>query len=255
MKKGSVTVTRGLVVVLMAAAALVAAAEEAGAAKPALTPEERQARMLATTGGLLTAHGQGGTLLLLDMTGGRAGGTVAETAKLLGDVLKLKVRAEAGEPPGGGDPSAGIRAALGSGDVAAVVAVVADRARPALLVAPEDRWAAVNAARVLDAGGDTRDVRLRKQIWRAAGLMMGAGNTGSPQCPFRPVLSVSDLDAFSGFQLAPATLAAVSAYARAAGLAQSRQTTYRRACEEGWAPAPTNDVQKAVWDEVRARAR
>ena len=26
--------------------------------------------------------------------------------------------------------------------------------------------------------------------------------------------------------------------------------TYDRACQEGWAPAPTNDVQKAIWDEV-----
>ncbi len=33
------------------------------------------------------------------------------------------------------------------------------------------------------------------------------------------------------------------------GKPQSR-TTYRKACEEGWAPAPTNDVQKAIWDKV-----
>jgi len=245
----------------MAAATLAAAAaeevkEEAkgeAAAKPALTPEERQERMLTATGGLLTSHGQGGALLLLDMTGGRAGGTVAETAKLLGDVLKLKVRAEAGKPPKGGDPSAAIRAALGAGDAAAVVAVIAGKDRPAMLVAPEDRWAALNASRILDAGGEACDVRLRKGIWRAAGLMMGAGNTGTPQCPFRPVLSPDDLDAFSGFQLAPATLAAVSAYAKAAGLAQSRQTTYRKACEEGWAPAPTNRYQQAIWDEVKGK--
>ena len=24
------------------------------------------------------------------------------------------------------------------------------------------------------------------------------------------------------------------------------------ACREGWASAPTNDVQKAIWDKVRA---
>ena len=31
-----------------------------------------------------------------------------------------------------------------------------------------------------------------------------------------------------------------------------RRTVYRKACEEGWAPQPTNDVQKAIWDKVHA---
>ena len=31
-----------------------------------------------------------------------------------------------------------------------------------------------------------------------------------------------------------------------------RLTTYRKACEEGWANPPTNDVQKAIWDKVHA---
>ena len=242
---------RGIVLVSVFALAAAAAAEEEKEAKAGLTPEERQLRMLTATGGLLTAPAEGGALLVLDMTGGRAGATVAETAALLGSVLKVSTASEARKPPRGGDPSAEIRAALGAKGVAAVVAVVADKGRPALLVAPEDRWAAVNAAKILDAGGGAPEVRLRKEIWRAAGFMMGAGSTGAPQCPFRPVLAPADLDAFTGFQLAPATLAAVSAYAKAAGIAQPRQTTYRKACEQGWAPAPTNDFQRAIWDELK----
>ena len=31
-----------------------------------------------------------------------------------------------------------------------------------------------------------------------------------------------------------------------------KRSVYRKACEEGWAPAPTNDVQKAIWDKVHA---
>ena len=27
-----------------------------------------------------------------------------------------------------------------------------------------------------------------------------------------------------------------------------RRTTYKVACEEGWAPAPTNDFQRAIFD-------
>ena len=28
--------------------------------------------------------------------------------------------------------------------------------------------------------------------------------------------------------------------------------TYRQACQEGWAPAPKNDEQKAIWNQVHA---
>jgi hypothetical protein len=27
--------------------------------------------------------------------------------------------------------------------------------------------------------------------------------------------------------------------------------TYRKAVEAGWAPAPTNDIQRAIYDEVK----
>ena len=36
------------------------------------------------------------------------------------------------------------------------------------------------------------------------------------------------------------------------GVTPWKETTYKRACEEGWAPAPTNEYQKAVWDKVHA---
>ena len=36
-----------------------------------------------------------------------------------------------------------------------------------------------------------------------------------------------------------------------AGVTKSKMTTYLKACQEGWAPAPTNDYQKAIWEETR----
>jgi hypothetical protein len=36
------------------------------------------------------------------------------------------------------------------------------------------------------------------------------------------------------------------------GVLPAQRATYLKACEEGWAPAPTNDVQKAIWDKVHA---
>ena len=39
---------------------------------------------------------------------------------------------------------------------------------------------------------------------------------------------------------------------RALGIVPPRKTTYREACEQGWAPKPANAVQQKVWDEVHA---
>ena len=36
------------------------------------------------------------------------------------------------------------------------------------------------------------------------------------------------------------------------GVSTLRFATYWQACKEGWAPAPTNDVQKAIWDKVHS---
>ena len=35
-------------------------------------------------------------------------------------------------------------------------------------------------------------------------------------------------------------------------IGRTRRASYKVACEEGWAPAPTNDFQKAIWEKVKA---
>ena len=44
----------------------------------------------------------------------------------------------------------------------------------------------------------------------------------------------------------------VKQHLKNAGVTPVRYATYRIVCREGWAPAPTNDVQKAIWDKVHA---
>jgi hypothetical protein len=36
------------------------------------------------------------------------------------------------------------------------------------------------------------------------------------------------------------------------GVLPAQRATDMKACQEGWAPAPTNDVQKAIWEKVKA---
>ena len=42
------------------------------------------------------------------------------------------------------------------------------------------------------------------------------------------------------------------AYLRAIGVKPAEKTTYRKACHEGWAPPPTNEVQKAIWEQIHS---
>ena len=44
----------------------------------------------------------------------------------------------------------------------------------------------------------------------------------------------------------------IMAWAKSHGLASAKRVAYKKACQEGWAPAPTNDIQKAIWDKVMA---
>ena len=41
-------------------------------------------------------------------------------------------------------------------------------------------------------------------------------------------------------------------YMAARGVTPHYRCPYFKACEEGWAPAPTNEYQRAVWEKVHA---
>ena len=41
-------------------------------------------------------------------------------------------------------------------------------------------------------------------------------------------------------------------YLAAMNVTPKVRITYKKACEEGWAPAPTNEFQKAIWEKVHA---
>ena len=67
----------------------------------------------------------------------------------------------------------------------------------------------------------------------------------------RDVKSLADIDRMPE-RFGLDTIAHIRNSAPFYGLVPWYQTTYIKACEEGWAPAPTNDIQKAIWDKVHA---
>ena len=123
---------------------------------------------------------------------------------------------------------------------------------PMLLCAPEENWATVNVTRLFDDKPDTATVktRLGKEVWRALAYALGVGNATRPPCLMRPIRRASDLDKEKVEMISPPPMMSVMYTAQTLGIARFGVTTYRKACQEGWAHSPTNDVQKKIWAEV-----
>ena len=63
--------------------------------------------------------------------------------------------------------------------------------------------------------------------------------------------SVQELDSMQPF-IPVDVFDKIDASAKKRGLRPEILANYYEACEQGWAPAPTNDIQKAILDKVHA---
>jgi hypothetical protein len=137
----------------------------------------------------------------------------------------------------------------GKGAVAVIVDGPADG--PGLTVYPEDRAGVINAAcYAADADAATAAKRIEKELWRVLAMIAGGVET-EEYCVLKPVLNPADLDSLTASTLSPNVAMRVSANAERFGFGQVEHVPYRVAVVRGWAPAPTNAAQKAIWEQVR----
>lgn len=126
---------------------------------------------------------------------------------------------------------------------------------PTLLAAPENRWVAVNVAPLRRGEGEKRSffaARVNKELTRGFCLLAGTQDSNYPNALVGCVTKPDDLDKFYDCVLPVDVPARFASYVKGYGVTPAVITTYRMACQEGWAPAPTNDVQKAIWGKVHA---
>ena len=136
----------------------------------------------------------------------------------------------------------------------AVVFVSDDKAPPTVVV-PEEGYAVVNFAKYtagLKLPADEAKYKRRcvRAALKAFVLLCGGGGSRYPG-HVAAAHTPQELD-FAQDKLPIDIQDSVKKYLGAAGVTPMKRTVYRKACEEGWAPAPTNDVQKAIWDKVHA---
>ena len=140
---------------------------------------------------------------------------------------------------------------------ATIVVFVNDdaKSKSPILVSPDEHWAVVNisALNADEPGAEILALRTRKAVNRAICLVCGAGGSQYPNTLVGPFKNgIKDYDRFSNEGLPPDVFARMQHYLKTLGVRPIVRTTYANAVQQGWAPPPTNEFQKAVWNEVHA---
>lgn len=138
-------------------------------------------------------------------------------------------------------------------DAAVKLTIIDDPNAPTLLLATEDHWGKMNVAKLVDdLPGETAKAKFfaprgRKMLLKGLSLMLGGGASQFPGNVMNTT-TIRQLDMVQ--ESLPIDMIDVyKEYLKPLGVTPAEKTTYRKACKEGWAPAPTNEVQKAIWDK------
>lgn len=227
--------------------------------KRKLTTEERRAKIeahramrLAEVGGLVSKPNTGSALRILNASRLIPEPTLKKTLSSLNLYLKIPVVVDTAESVEDLEKTAlSMLKAPKTG--AALLLVDGDKA-PTLLIAPEQAWASVNIARLADdlPPDEIFALRIQKEIWRATSFLLGGSNAQHQPCLMTDIHSLNDLDQSKLDAVSPEALMKIEKSLSALGIQTTRTTTYKTALQEGWAPVPTNDVQRALWIQVKA---
>ena len=212
-----------------------------------------RAERIATAGGIVHVPPSGARLVVVDATAGRLL-TVPFRAveKVMSgyDMVGMVLETAEGIPFAGGYRAA-VKRRTEIGAAGIILMVDGDVDGPVEAVYPEERVAVVSAASLLKGakGSGLREGRLTRGLWRAIGFMFGSGYAAGRDCVMKPVSSVGELDALRLRFMHPMTALIMLEAFRKAGAVPARHGTYAQAVAGGWAPPPTNDVQRALWEK------
>ena len=135
----------------------------------------------------------------------------------------------------------------------ATLFIIDDEKLPPILVAPESRWAFVNVHHIAKEERPAFfQARTKKELSRGFAYLCGAANSQFPMALTRGLVDHSDLDKNMDYRLPVDLFQRFRTYMEPLGVTPQIQVIYRKAVQEGWAPSPTNEYQKAIWDKVHS---
>lgn len=207
------------------------------------------------SGGYLMPPANGKSILLIDLRGGNQETNKATWAPFLSHqktMLDLPVTLKFAEPPKPGYDIYRTLKTLKTEAHPAVLALVDDSEAPGMSVFPEEALGLlnVNPYKVDDETLYSR--RLTRELWRTFGLALGGYDCIPQGDVLRAVVEPSELDRIPTPVISGMREQGVRRMTERLRLRSNQPVPYRVACREGWAPAPTNDIQRKIWDKVHA---
>ena len=238
----------------MAEAAALKAAEsqQKSNKKPTRAELENRPAVLKKTGGFLDVAAVGVSVVVVD-TREKPGIAADQFKEVFERLSKTNVKVEKVARNANEKPHAKALAALKANNAAYAILIAESGDCPGLCVMPEERIAIINAKRYL-GGKDplAPETRLIKEVWRALGFVGGVGYAPYQNDVLQPVYNLKELDALVYQVMQPMNFQKMYGQMAKFGVKRARHIPYKLAVMEGWAPQPTNEYQKAIWDEVRA---
>lgn len=140
---------------------------------------------------------------------------------------------------------------IGWNQVGASVVIVDITDNTNFINSEEGNWAILNIAflKTDNPTYEKLEERVAKALWLAAGRVLGAGYSGKTISVLKPFHSLDELDSNKAMRPSPEGFNAMLENGERLGIKTITISSYRTACRNGWAPAPTNDIQKAIWNE------
>lgn len=242
MKRNAIMLVLGVMAALLASQA---------ASTPEATEEAiaRKKRLNERTGGLILHPGTG-KVVVANVQSKVNSDLVKSTAEVV--TKEFRVAVEHDKEPTFTITSAG--ESIKRTGASAMVFVIDDPNLPFSLIAPEAKWGCVNvAALVTDSPNvEKLQARYKKMFMRTVSSLLGAGASGYKVSVMQSVSSLAELDEIKGIGLDPQALMSIMQRLPKIGITPPRMLPYIKACREGWAPPPTNDVQRTIWEKVKA---
>jgi hypothetical protein len=224
-------------------------AKKTTARKP-LTPEDR-ARILAYTGGIVQQKTNSLGVVFVNLQERVSKEDLAHVPDAISQLFRIECMLKS-KPGAGQAPMRAAMEELKNAKTGVAIVICDTPDFPALLVAPESRWALVNIAPLASdkPAPELLASRVQKEQWRAFAHVAGMANTSPTNCLMQTVQSPGDLDKL-GKTPSIEAIAKLFPGINKLGIVPARMASYRKACEQGWAPAPTNDIQRAIYAEVK----
>ena len=192
-----------------------------------------------------------GTFLFVNAQSRLPEATMAKPIKMLRDEFNVDIRTKA--TPGETFDIRKSPALLKGYGAIGGIWIVDDPLLPVSLAAIESGWGVLNVAPILaDApAADKLDKRFRKVVNRLFAEIHGVSDPlMMPACVTKQAVGLAGIDELVCVDYSPEADSKISGFLTKLGYKQRKYGTYQDACEEGWAPKPTNSVQKAIWDKV-----